>query len=175
VCSRHCSTTAIHGGVRLYLYGPITRRYTGLPVSHVPAPVHPVQWFAALRRYAILLAMAPALPLLLSLLLFVPVVSADEPGSGVVSAADWAQPRSGERLLSHPALAGSVRWLDTQPDSRLQLRFRGGDENTLRAREIRAWLVALGVASSRVELLPDGGVADGAVEVEVVAPPERGG
>jgi hypothetical protein len=95
---------------------------------------------------------------LLLLLLGPSVVPAAE--SWQLSALEWAQPRHGEWLVTQPALAGAVGALQQQPDSRLMIRYPGGDEGVLWAEELQAWLVALGIASSRIERIPGSGAAD---------------
>jgi hypothetical protein len=78
----------------------------------------------------------------------------------LISAEEWTRPRHGEWLVQHPALGGAVLQLQQEPQSRLQLRYPGGDEGVLWAEELHSWLVALGIASSRIELVPGGSRAD---------------
>lgn len=84
-----------------------------------------------------------------------------------ISATEWARPRSGEALTALPALAESVQRLLQTPGATLEIRYPGGDEGSLWARELQAWLVALGIASARIELVAGGSHAD-AVELAVV-------
>lgn len=104
------------------------------------------------------------IPLFFSLILCVPLADAGE--SWQLSAVEWAQPRHGEWLVRQPALSAAVNALQQQPDSHLLIRYPGGDEGVLWADELQAWLVALGVASSRIERLPGSGSADH-IELEV--------
>jgi len=83
-----------------------------------------------------------------------------------LSAVEWAQPRHGEWLVQQPALSAAVNALQQQPAAHLVIRYPGGDEGVLWADELQAWLVALGVASSRIERLPGSGSADH-IELEV--------
>ena len=71
-----------------------------------------------------------------------------------ITAGEWAQPRNGETLIDHPALSRAVSSILDEPEARLEIRYPGGDEGNLWALEVRAWLVALGIASSRIELVP---------------------
>ncbi len=71
-----------------------------------------------------------------------------------ITAEEWSRPRSGEALVDHPAVSNAVRSLLDEPDARLEVRYPGGDEGNLWALEVRAWLVALGIASDRIELVP---------------------
>lgn len=85
----------------------------------------------------------------------------------VITAAEWAQPRSGYAISRHPAVAAAVRRLLDLPDGRLVVRYPGGDEGGLWARELASWLVALGVAADRIDLLPGAERVD-ALELETV-------
>lgn len=78
----------------------------------------------------------------------------------VITAAEWAQPRSGEALLRHPALRQAVTQLQASGTALLEIRYPGGDSGSLWARELQAWLVALGVESARIRLVPGSVAAD---------------
>lgn len=79
-------------------------------------------------------------------------VAADPPL--VLTAEQWAVPRSGDSLRRMTAVAAAMRRLQAIPHGRLLIRYPGGDEGTLWATELRAWLVSLGLASARIELVP---------------------
>ena len=79
---------------------------------------------------------------------------------GEISAASWAQPRHGEWLLQQPGIASAVQALQQAPTSRLQLLYPGGDEGALWAEELQAWLVSMGVPSSRIERIPGSAQVD---------------
>ncbi len=85
-----------------------------------------------------------------------------------VTASEWAQPHRGESLVENRVLHEAVQQLIEQPGSRLQIRYPGGDEGSLWAGEVRAWLVALGVGSERIELFPGSPSAD-IIELKVLA------
>jgi hypothetical protein len=87
-----------------------------------------------------------------------------------VTAVEWAQPRTGAALMQHPALARAMHEL--QPGQSLQLLYPGGDEGSLWASELQAWLVALGLSSQRIELLP-GSPREDAIELRVVGVPDK--
>lgn len=82
-----------------------------------------------------------------------------------LTAAEWAQPRTGSALTQHPALGQAMQGM--APGARLQLIYPGGDEGSLWARELQAWLVALGLSSQQIDLLP-GSRRDDAIELRVV-------
>ena len=81
----------------------------------------------------------------------------------VISTELFLQPRSGERLVQLPVLReAALDWIEGR-SRRLTIRYPGGEEGTFWARELRDWLVALGVASSNIELLPGASEADALV------------
>lgn len=84
-----------------------------------------------------------------------------------LTSADWARPRHGEWLVEHPSLSAALSSLHQTRDGMLQVRYPGGDEGALWAGELQAWLIALGVESKRIELLPGSGGAN-AIQLEVV-------
>lgn len=86
-------------------------------------------------------------------------VHADE-ASLHITALEWAQPRSGEALLHHPALAQVVQQLQGNAAAVVEIRYPGGDSGSLWARELQAWLVALGVESARIRRVPGSSAAD---------------
>lgn len=87
----------------------------------------------------------------------------------VLNAEQWAVPRRGEVVRRMPAIADAMRQLEATPASRLILRYPGGDEGSLWANELRAWLVSLGLSSARIELVPGSRSAD-SIELVVRAP-----
>lgn len=72
----------------------------------------------------------------------------------IISADEWVRPRDGARVAGLAPLRDSVaKWM-REPDQRLVIRYPGGEEGVLWADELRDWLVALGVPSAQVELMP---------------------
>ncbi|MGM0593306.1 MAG: hypothetical protein ACQETD_02120 [Pseudomonadota bacterium] len=86
-----------------------------------------------------------------------------------ISASEWARPRHGDWLVRQPALVATVEQLQAQPTAFVQLRYPGGDEGVLWAEELHSWLVALGVGSDRIDVVPGSGAAD-RIELRVVEP-----
>lgn len=86
----------------------------------------------------------------------VPVTTAPAVASPAVTvtAEQWARPRSGEAVAQLPELGRLVETLDRNPSQRLVVRHASGDDGTLWAEELRSWLVALGVPSMNIELVP---------------------
>jgi hypothetical protein len=67
-------------------------------------------------------------------------------------AEEWARPRSGQSVARLDALNGLVVRFNERAGQRIVIRYAGGDEGNLWAEELRAWLIALGVPSGRIEL-----------------------
>ena len=94
-----------------------------------------------------------------------PSVWAQDPAGKVhiISTDLFLQPRSGEHLSQLPELRkAALDWIEGR-SKRLTIRYPGGEEGTFQARELRDWLVALGVASSNIELLPGASEVDALV------------
>lgn len=113
------------------------------------------------------------MPRFLSLLILLPwcLPLAAEETTLWVTAAEWSQPRTGQALLAHPALRAAMQAVGE--DGRLVLNYPGGEEGTLWAGELQAWLVALGLPAERIELMPGGRRSD-AIELRVVATAHAG-
>lgn len=77
-----------------------------------------------------------------------------------LSALEWAQPRNGHAITQMQPVQGAVRQLLATPTGVLQIRYPGGDEGSVWAHELKGWLVALGVDSDRIELVPGSAAAD---------------
>jgi len=85
----------------------------------------------------------------------------------LLSAAEWAGPRSGERILQMDGIHPAMQEVLASSSNRLRLRFPGGDEGRLWVEELRSWLWALGLAPERIELRPGSSAAD-VIELEVL-------
>ena len=93
---------------------------------------------------------------LLTLLLIATAVTAAD-GPWVIDAEFWAAPRSGETVVTEPVLRTAIDTLMFREESsRLLIRYPGGETGQLWAQELRAWLIALGIPSSRIETQPGG-------------------
>lgn len=80
----------------------------------------------------------------------------------------WMRPREGAALLGHPRLNAAVQdWMGGSGAGRIQIRYPGGEEGSLWAAELRDWLVALGVPSSALEVVP-GGLQEAGIELVVI-------
>lgn len=87
----------------------------------------------------------------------------------IITADQWARPRSGDSLVQMPALKRTVRdYLgqvgdqndgrsgsrNTQGGQRILIRHPRGEEGVLWAEELRAWLIALGIPSNDIAMSP---------------------
>ncbi|MDH5572867.1 MAG: hypothetical protein OEY89_13965 [Gammaproteobacteria bacterium] len=85
-----------------------------------------------------------------------------------ITAQQWTMPRQDTVLIEFPPLQQAVAKFKAQPGSRLLIRYPGGDEGSLWLNELQSWLVALGIASKDMELIP-GSSRQTVIEMEVVA------
>ena len=90
-------------------------------------------------------------------------------GRYVISHEEWARPKRVETLLQMAAVKNVLSEFDKSPASQLLIVYPGGDEGTLWAHDIKAWLVSLGISSQQIELRPGSGEFS-SVELRVEAP-----
>lgn len=81
-----------------------------------------------------------------------PVVHAAAPRETLLSADEWARPRSGERILELAPVRDIVNTLLASADDVLVIAYPGGEAGALWATELRDWLVALGLPRERIQL-----------------------
>lgn len=82
----------------------------------------------------------------------------------------WDRPRTGRAVLEHPVLRQAVGvWL-AQPGARLVVHHGAGQDSSLAAAELRAWLAAFAVEPTRIFLRSDLQPSE-ALRMEVVGPP----
>lgn len=68
----------------------------------------------------------------------------------------WDKPRSGAAIIAQPVLKYTVMTLLDQSGARLLIHHEQREEALLQAEELRAWLSALAVDNTRIELIADG-------------------
>ena len=91
--------------------------------------------------------------LILPLFLYGNVVLADD-NIFVLTSEQWNVPRNESAILQMPALQQLMQAYKTKQHANVLIKYPGGDEGTLWASELRAWLISLGVASTHIELIP---------------------
>lgn len=117
---------------------------------------------------SLMICCKPMKALLLPLFLALPVSAHAEVSQVIeLSAETWARPHTGASLATMPALQQVVMALDAAGANRLRVRYPGGEEGSLWASELQAWLVALGVSGQRIELVP-GGVSAAGLRLEII-------
>jgi len=109
------------------------------------------------------------LPALLILLMLLPMSGHPAQPVAVVTSSEWARPRDGVGITRLAGLQQAMRTLLSSREGRIVVRYPGGEEGILWAEELRSWLVALGVASSQIELVPGAERAD-AIELSPARP-----
>ncbi|HDP90118.1 MAG TPA: hypothetical protein ENN42_09240 [Thioalkalivibrio sp.] len=71
-----------------------------------------------------------------------------------LSAEEWARPRQGDLLVAYPGLNQAIREWGRSGADRIRIRHPAGEAGELWAGELRDWLIALGIASTRIETVP---------------------
>ena len=94
--------------------------------------------------------MSPRIVLLSLLIASTPLSAAP---LGIVSAQEWARPRTGDAVAQMPGLSAAVNAYLRAPDKVISLHHPVEEEGLLWAEEMKTWLVALGVASNDIELV----------------------
>lgn len=65
---------------------------------------------------------------------------------------DWVRPRNGTTVVQFEALRQAVTaWSAEGGDGVIEIRYPGGEEGSLWARELTDWLVAFGVPSRHIQ------------------------
>lgn len=85
----------------------------------------------------------------------------------LLHASEWSVPKKASTILAIPPIKNSMRKLQRNVNSFLKLKYPGGDEGTLWANELRSWLIALGLSSKRIELVPGSAIST-TIELEVL-------
>lgn len=83
-----------------------------------------------------------------------------------LSKTDWDVPKRAETILQMTAIKQVFAELASASSGQLLIRYPGGDEGSLWAHELRAWLVSLGIPSGVIELRPGSSHA-GVIELSV--------
>ena len=78
----------------------------------------------------------------------------------ILSADEWARPRSGEVIIEFESVRAAISYWDKVDNSIILLRYPGEDSGELWAAELRDWLISLGVPSDSIRLVPGTQAAD---------------
>lgn len=83
---------------------------------------------------------------------------------------DWVRPRSGAAVVEFEALRKAVEaWSAGGGNGMIEIRYPGGEEGGLWARELTDWLVAFGVPSRHIRAVPGNARRD-RIALEVMGP-----
>src|SRR5689334_15310741 len=83
-----------------------------------------------------------------------------------VPAEFWDRPRTGRAVLDQTGVKQAVAAYQAQPGSQIIVHHGYGAESVAQAEELRNWLMALAIDSSRIRLAGDAGTAQ-AVKLEI--------
>ena len=97
---------------------------------------------------------------LMCLLLFTLAAQANTARIFVLSAEEWARPRSGEVIAGVEALRAAVSYWDKVDNGMIIVRYPGEDSGELWAAELRDWLISLGVPSDYILMVAGAQAAD---------------
>ena len=89
----------------------------------------------------------------LLILLSLPIVHASE-STYHLSSEQWSVPRSVGSILNMQAISLSMQAIQQNENASLVIHHPGGDEGSLWALELRAWLISLGLSASKISLTP---------------------
>jgi len=78
----------------------------------------------------------------------------------ILSADEWARPRSGAVIAEFEALRAAVSYWDKIDNAGIIVRYPGEDSGELWAAELRDWLISLGVPSDYIRLVAGTQAAD---------------
>jgi len=107
---------------------------------------------------------------LLFLILLLPAVGCHALETAhVLTASQWAVPRTVKTVLQMPALVDAMEELQATPGARLVIRYPGGDAGSLWMTELHSWLVSLGVPSRSMDRVP-GSASERVIELEIMPP-----
>ena len=90
-------------------------------------------------------------------------------GNYPLSHEQWSLPKNVESILQMGAIKNTLTDFQKTPASNLLILYPGGDEGTLWANELKAWLVSLGIPSRQIELRPGSGDSN-VIEMRVDSP-----
>jgi hypothetical protein len=87
------------------------------------------------------------------ILLIVPLTGIAEPRVFNVGLEEWSRPRSGQFVVSLPAVRDAVAVWESHQTARIQIRYPVGESGNLWAQELSDWLVALGIEAGSIDIV----------------------
>jgi len=86
-------------------------------------------------------------------------------GAATIGPELWDRPRSAQAVMAQPAVRQAVAAYQGKGSARIVIIHGTGQEAQLQAEELRAWLIALAVESSRLQLRADPAMKGLGIEV----------
>ena len=96
----------------------------------------------------------------LALALWLLLVPVQAGAAEMLTRSEWPRLRQGVNVMQLPVLQRLLAEFEQTDNSRLVIRYPGGDRGDAWAQDLRSWLVALGVSSRRVVLEPGSGIPE---------------
>lgn len=78
----------------------------------------------------------------------------------IITAEQWAIPRHGESMLKMDSLSQLLNEWQKNNQQMIEISYPGGENGELWLRELKDWLIALGVSSARIKSIAGSGAKD---------------
>jgi len=85
----------------------------------------------------------------------------------ILTSEQWNIPREALSIIEMPAIRAAMHEFQSSKNSKILVKYPGGDVGTLWAHELRSWLVSLGLSEKLIELTP-GSVNPNQLEIVVL-------
>ena len=85
---------------------------------------------------------------------------AAESAVAIITAEQWAIPRHGERILKMPEIKQLVLQWQQNTEQSIEISYPGGESGELWLRELKDWLIALGISSVKIKAIVGSGSKD---------------
>jgi len=97
---------------------------------------------------------------LVSVLCLIPSFLNADQLDAVITAEQWAIPRHGENMLKMESLSQVLNEWQKNSQQTIEIRYPGGENGELWLRELKDWLIALGVSSAKIKSIAGSGAKD---------------
>ncbi len=81
-------------------------------------------------------------------------ISYAETNTHILTSEQWNIPREASSIIEMPAIRAAMHAFQTNKNSKIMVKYPGGDVGTLWAHELRSWLISLGLSGKYIELVP---------------------
>jgi len=78
----------------------------------------------------------------------------------IITAEQWAIPRHGESVLKMDSLSQVLKEWQKNSQQTIEISYPGGENGELWLRELKDWLIALGVSSTKIKSIAGSGAKD---------------